>query len=275
MKMTYRTLAVVGLVLLLAVGLSGAVMTGYAAIGDDAPAQDDPTTTPGITDTPAPTATVTQTPLPAIAEGALTGTVIRASVLLVREAPYLGADVITRVRRGETYAVVGRDPEASWYRIQTAAGPGWVWGYYLFVDGNEFNANETNPFENFGDPSNTAAYVVQSTATLKLRARPNVASEQIGRVEWGDTLPVIGRARVGSWYQVVYKDTVGWVFSPYTDPVEGNLADVPYVEADPFPPPAVDFEGESNVQVIIVTPTITSSPSPVVIIVTATPTPTG
>jgi len=197
--------------------------------------------------------------------------VIRANALLARQAPYFGAAVVDRVRRGETYQVVGRDPEAEWFLLQLYNGQGWVWGYYLFVDGNAFNAPVVNPFSNFGDPADSADLVVQTTAALKLRAEPNVASEQIGRVPWGATLPVIGRARVGSWYQVVYQDTVGWVFSPYTDVVEGDLDSVPLAEIIPDVPPAA--APPYDIAVTVVTATMTPSLTPRVIIVTATPAP--
>ncbi|MBK8025560.1 MAG: hypothetical protein IPK19_30225 [Chloroflexi bacterium] len=44
-----------------------------------------------------------------IPPGALSGTVIRAQVLLVRSGPFLGAPVVDRVLRGQTYQVLGRD----------------------------------------------------------------------------------------------------------------------------------------------------------------------
>ncbi|MEO0565783.1 MAG: SH3 domain-containing protein, partial [Chloroflexota bacterium] len=210
-------------------------------------------------------------------------TVIRATVLFARSEPYLGADPVERVRRGETYQIVGRNPDATWFLIQLYGGQGWVWGYYIFVDGNAFDAPITNPFINEGDPANESALVVQSTAALKLRELPNVTAEQIGRVPWGEPLPVIGRTDLGQWYEVVYQDTVGWVYAPYTEIVEGSLNAVPIT--DPFlnggiviPAAAIpEFDiSADNVQVIVVTnppqlPTATSTP--IFIIVTATPSP--
>jgi len=63
--------------------------TGFATVtpfGTPAP-------TAGPTPTPLPP---TRTPLPAIPAGALSGTVVRATVLLVRGAPFLGAPVVGR-----------------------------------------------------------------------------------------------------------------------------------------------------------------------------------
>lgn len=245
--------------LLLALIVGGLLATTAPTAGTPVSAQDDdPTPIPTITPTPGPTFTPTATPPPFIPEGAVRGTIIRAEVLLARQQPYFSAPVVGRVLRGETYQIVGRDPDAQWFLLQLATGQGWVWGYYVFVDGNEFAAPVANPFSNFGAPANTTGLVVQATATLNLRAQPNATADRIGRVTWGDTLAVIGRSRVGSWYQVAYKGTVGWVFAPYTDVVEGSEDNVPFVDdavTAPQPP----------AEVIIITAT------PQVIIVTATP----
>lgn len=189
-----------------------------------------PALTPGIT-TPGvigPTSTATRippTPLPAIPAGALSGTVIRAQVLLVRGAPYSGAPVVGRVRRGQTYQVLGRDADARWFLIQLSQGQGWVWGYYLQVNGNEFNAPVTSPFVTQGNPAAATGVVVQSQSGLRLRAAPSTDSEQIGRIPWGEIMPVIGRT--GLWYQVVFRGTVGWIAAEYVKVVEGDINSVP------------------------------------------------
>jgi uncharacterized protein YraI len=177
---------------------------------------------------PTPTPLPTQTPLPPIPPGALSGTVIRAAVLNVRNAPSLGGQVIDRVLRGQTYAVIGRDQNARWFLLQLSNRQGWVWGHYLAVNGNEFNApvvsgNTVLGLAGFGD----TGVRVQTTATLRLREAPTVASQQIGRIDWGAFLPVVGRTADGNWYQVIWKDTPGWVSVPFVRQLEGNLANVP------------------------------------------------
>jgi uncharacterized protein YraI len=176
-----------------------------------------------------PTFTPTRTSLPPIPPGALTATVIRASVLNVRDAPSLGANRLGRILRGETYAVVGRDENARWFLLQLGGYQGWAWGYYLFINGNEFNAPIRSPFGTIGVPPGVVdtGVVAQSESTMRLRAEPNVASTQIGRITWGGFLPVVGRTADGYWYQVVWKGTVGWVYSPYLEIIQGDLNAVP------------------------------------------------
>ena len=181
--------------------------------------------TPGV---PAGTATrIPPTALPPIPPGALSGTVIRATVLLVREAPFIGAPVVGRVQRGQTYQVLGRDENALWFLIQLNNAQGWVWGFYLHVNGNEFNAPVNSPFVTQGNPAAMTGVVVQSEAGLRLRAAPTTESTQIGRIPWGEIMPLISRTQDG-WYQVVFRGTVGWVSSSFVKVVEGDLNVVPY-----------------------------------------------
>jgi len=191
--------------------------------------------TPGLTPgvgggggaaTVGPTPTFVPTSLPYIPPGALSGTVLRATTLLVRQAPYLGAPVVGRVKRGQTYQVVGRDKNAYWFLIQLSNTQGWVWGYYLRVNGNEFNAPITSPFVTEGNPAALTGVVVQSQAGIKLRAAPNTVSTQIGRIPWGEIMPVIGRTRDG-WYQVVFRGTVGWLASDFVKVVQGDVNSLP------------------------------------------------
>ena len=189
-----------------------------------------PGLTPGISITAGPAAPATKIPPtspPPIPAGALSGTVIRAQVLLARGAPYIGAPVVGRVRRGETYHVLGRDEDARWFLIQMSQGQGWVWGYYLRVNGNEYSAPGASPFTTQGNPAAATGVVVQSEAGLRLRAAPTTDSEQTGRIPWGEIMPVIGRTNYG-WYQVVFRGTVGWIDAQFVKVVEGDINTIPF-----------------------------------------------
>ena len=184
--------------------------------------------TAGPSPTPAPTLPPTLTPLPYIPPGSLTATVISAAILNIRNAPSLSGIKMGEIRRGETYAVIGRDADARWFLLQLSGYQGWAWGYYLFINGNEFTAPalSSNAVINMGGMADTG---VRATAmsTMRLRAEPSVASAQIGRIPWGTTIPVVGRTSGNYWYQVVWWSTVGWVYGPYMRIVEGSLVNVP------------------------------------------------
>ena len=78
---------------------------------------------------------------------------IRAAVLNARSGPFLGADRVDRLLRGQTYAVVGRDEHARWFLLQLSNKQAWAWGYYLAINGNEFSAPVVSPFTSQGIPS--------------------------------------------------------------------------------------------------------------------------
>ena len=187
------------------------------------------TTVPGVVFTATTTFTPTRTPLPFIPAGAITATVIRASVLNTRDAPSTGGRKLGQILRGETYAIIGRDADARWFLLQLGGYQAWAYGYYLFVNGNEFTPPITSPFGTLGVPAGVVdtGVVAQSQATLTLRDVPSVAGNQIGRVTWGGFLPVIGKTGDGYWYQVVWKGTIGWIYAPYTKLTQGDLNAVP------------------------------------------------
>lgn len=186
------------------------------------------TATEGPTPTAGPTNTPTVTALPPIPPGAITATVIRASVLNVRDAPSTGGNRLDRIFRGQTYAVVGRNANATWFLLQLSGKQAWAWGYYLFINGNEFTPPVVSGASTIGlAGAPDYGVVAQSQAVVKLRALPNVVSAQIGRVTWGSFVPVIGRTADGFWWKVVWKNTFGWVYSPYFKVFQGNVANVP------------------------------------------------
>jgi len=181
-----------------------------------------PTAVPTAVFTPTPYVT----PLPSVPEGAVSVTVIRATVLLVRDGPFLGANVIGRIRRGQTYQIIGRNDNNTWYLLQLSGFQGWAFSYYLNVNGNEFNAPEVSAFTTFNLPGDTGV-VGQTHAVMKLRALPDAESEQIGRVPWGQIVPVLGQTPDGLWWQVSYAGTTGWLFSEFLTVIEGDIVDVP------------------------------------------------
>lgn len=183
------------------------------------------------TGTAGPSPTPTATGLPAIPAGALTATVIRAGVLNVRDAPSVGGNRLGRILRGQTYQVVGRDPDARWFLLQLGGYQAWAYGYYLFINGNEFNAPVRSATTAFGIPAgfNDTGVIVQTHATMRLRAEPNVTSAQTGRITWGAFLPVSGRTAAGDWYQVLWKGTIGWVYTGFTDVVQGDYNNIPVI----------------------------------------------
>ena len=184
--------------------------------------------TPILTLTPTNTPLPTATFLPAIPPGALTATVINASVLNARLSPTTGAPRVARLLRGQTYQVLGRDPDARWFLLQLSGFQGWSYGFYLYIDGNEFNAPIVSGnalFDLAGQPDYGVR--AQTEAGMRMRAAPTTSAVQNGRIDWGAFVPVIGRTPSGVWWKIVWKGTVGWVYSPFLRVVEGDIRNVP------------------------------------------------
>jgi uncharacterized protein YraI len=185
--------------------------------------------TAGPSPTPGPTATPAPTGLPAIPGGSITATVIRATVLIIRSGPSAYSDRLGSVRRGQTYQVVGRDENARWFLLQLSGYQGWALGYYLYINTNEFNAPVVSSFALGGNPAALTGNVAVSYTTLKLRAQPNIYSDQIGRITWGGTMAITGKTRSGEWWRVVWKGTEGWAWSAFLRVAEGSIDNVPIV----------------------------------------------
>jgi uncharacterized protein YraI len=186
--------------------------------------------TPGPSPTPGPTATPAPTGLPPIPGGALTGTVIRAPVLNVRGGPSAYADRLGSVLRGQTYAIVGRDENARWFLLQLSGYQAWASGYYLFINGNEFNAPIISSYSLQGNPQQYSSVIATSVGTIRLRRTPSIYADIIGRITFGGAVAVTGRSPSGEWWRVVWKDTEGWVASSWFRIREGELSSVPVVQ---------------------------------------------
>lgn len=183
------------------------------------------------TGTPGPSPTPTATGLPPIPAGSLTATVIRASVLNIRDAPSLGGNRFDRIFRGQTYRVVGRNDDASWFLLDLGGRTGWAYGYYLFFNRNEFTAPISSATTLYGLPDgfSDTGVLAQARAGMRMRAAPDLMSEQTGRITWGSFLPVVARTAAGDWYQVLWKGTIGWVYTGFLKVVEGDINNVPVV----------------------------------------------
>ena len=74
-----------------------------------------------------------------------------------------------------------------------------------------------------------ATTVATTTVNLRLRGGPGTTYRILDVAPNGTTVTVIGRTADGSWIQVEYEDTVGWMAAWYTD-VSGDLNDLPVTD---------------------------------------------
>ena len=157
---------------------------------------------------------------------------INAYAMNVRDKPDPDFGVvITQVRRGEIYAVVGRTADNSWWQIALSGTTGWVSGRYVTVT-NAWTVPVTDsaylptpvptvPPYIYGQcpgflPSRLAVggwgRVTPGMAN-NLRAQPSAVSQWLGQIPAGAVFEVAGGpvcAENTAWWQVRYFGLIGW-----------------------------------------------------------------
>jgi uncharacterized protein YraI len=164
---------------------------------------------------------VVVTPLPSgVAQARVT-----AWVLNVRDAPWTG-NVITRVRRGEVYPVVGRTTDSSWWQLNVNGTIGWASGAWLTVTHGigvgvitPMPVPTVTPFPGQCPgflPSRLAPGVwgrVTPGLPNNLRAQPSLSAAWIGQIPGGGLFRVLGGpvcADNTAWFQVNFGGAIGW-----------------------------------------------------------------
>jgi hypothetical protein len=112
------------------------------------------------------------------------------------------------------------------------------------------------------DPNDPTCRALTNTA-LRLRGGPGTNYDQIGLLNAGSVVPIVGRIASNEWLQVRVNLTIGWISAVYTTQY-GNCLGIPVVPPPPTPTPRV-----TNT----LAPTTTSAVTPTTAPPTATPGP--
>lgn len=193
--------------------------------------------TPGVPGTPIPG----QSPVPT----GVTGTV-NVGALNVRNAPDTTAPVITQIRRGEIYPVVGRTGDNAWTQITVAGQTGWVSSQFLTLNGDINRVPITGGTPPGAQPTNPPPATNvrgQVLGNLRLRSGPTTRSARIGIMPWGTVVPVLGKDRGHSWYKVDYNGLIGWAYAPWIQLVQGTFDELPYLDGTLPVNPTTPTEG--------------------------------
>lgn len=190
-------------------------------------------TTPVPTVTPLPgTATATPTP---ISLANATG-IVNTGALNVRSGPGVQYNVIAAVYFGDVVTLLGRNGDATWLYIQTAAAVrGWVNARYItpsvavtslpVVDSSVSTpvpgVPTSTPVGATATPTPVGPTAVPNTATintgsLNMRSGPGVGYVRVTTVDSGQLVWLLGRNLDTTWVQVAKADNVqGWVNGRY------------------------------------------------------------
>lgn len=130
-----------------------------------------------------------------------------------RPDPFTGL-VLTRISRGQSYPVVGKNADASWLQLNVNGVVGWVNAIYVSAT----NLQNVPVTDNGTRPTGATATVI--TGNLNVRAVPNpYYGVIIARISLGQSFPVIGKNATGTWIQLNVNGLIGWVNASYMSAV--------------------------------------------------------
>jgi uncharacterized protein YraI len=175
---------------------------------------------------------VVPTPVPAVkvpnssTTTSATGTV-NAYRLNVRVAPTTDAGIIVKVERGETYPVVGRSADSSWWQIDVNGTVGWVYGDFLVTSSTGSVPVTSSSGTTNANTLPSTGYTLTATSTVNLRSEPGRSGAVLGLLPRGAQADVLARNSTGTWIKVDYNGKVAWVSQAYVSlPVDANTLPV-------------------------------------------------
>jgi len=176
--------------------------------------------------------TIGLTPTPGvIVPTGVTATVVNAYVLNVRNAPSVSGAVVTKIARNQVYSVLGKNADATWYKLDVNGQQGWSSAAYLLVS-NPFAIAviDGTPVTTVGTTVVSYDVIVRTPVRLNFRTGPatNFSSSEI--LPAGALLKVIGRNGDSSWLKVDYEGRQGWVALVFVQSVTPiNFMTIPVV----------------------------------------------
>lgn len=179
-------------------------------------------------------------------------TVTGAFRLNVRAAPDpVNGAVLTQIRRNETYPIVGRNADTSWWQINVNGVIGWVNARFVTALNAQnvpvTSSTITQPTATPTPVITGAAATVTGAFRLNVRNAPSAATGQVlTRISRNETYPIVGRTNDTSWWQINVSGIIGWVNARYVTAVNAQNVPVTFT-APPTPigplPPVVQCPG--------------------------------
>ena len=139
---------------------------------------------------------------------------VTSARLNVRDNPSATANVVLKISSGETYPVVGKNSDASWFQINVRGVTGWVSSRFVSIAGNP-NVPVTANAQTLAQPVDTG-FDVKALSTVNVRNIPSTRGSTIlAKMTRNSTARVIGRTADNKWWNVNYAGVTGWVSSTY------------------------------------------------------------
>ncbi len=155
---------------------------------------------------------------------------ITAFRLNVRSLPDANTGaVIAKVNEGESFPIVGRNADSTWWQIQLPDGQlGWVFGRYV----DAINTSRVPITSELGAMPSVplTGYTLTVTDVTNVRSGPSTRYSILGEIPRGGVAQIAGRNNRGTWFYVSYNGLVGWIAGTLAQLPPGvNVNDLPIV----------------------------------------------
>lgn len=139
---------------------------------------------------------------------------VTSARLNVRDNPSASAGILLKISSGETYPVLGKNSDASWFQVNVRGVTGWVSARFVSIAGNP-NVPVTGNAPSVAQPVDTG-FNVTALSTVNVRNLPSTRGSTIlAKMTRNSTARVVGRTSTNRWWQVNYQGVIGWVSSTY------------------------------------------------------------
>jgi uncharacterized protein YraI len=151
---------------------------------------------------------------------------VDAFILNVRNIPdATGGRVVVKINDDETYPIVGRNADSSWWQINVNGTTGWV--NARFVDVSNTGAVPITDTRVSPQPTYTG-YNVTAKVGVNIRSGPQPSEAILAVLPRNQTAQLVGRNVSNTWWQVSYNGALGWVNAPFVNLSPGtDLSRVP------------------------------------------------
>lgn len=159
--------------------------------------------------------------------------------LNIRLRPAIGATVIDTVDAGYVFDIVtARSGDDQWVRVDYLCEEGWInLTPTIVLEGDISTLPTADPrsvpaggFEAPRAGFTNAVGTISGRATngVRIRSGPSTGYPTIGNILFNQSFTMTGRNRCGSWVQVSFEGTLGWISATFVQQVgSGNLLDLP------------------------------------------------
>jgi len=203
-----------------------------------------PGTQPVASTTASATAAATQGTLVVIPTGPIVGRVV-AWRLRVRTGPGLTYPIIGLLQYGTDVTIIARNQRGTWYLIQLQTGTAWISAAWVRVTRSNYRLlpvtqTETGTAPLVPVPSPLIPQTGQgvgrvNTFLLRVRTGPGTNYPQIGVLQEGTEILLLGISEGGYWYKFKTLAGEAWVSAAYVKVVRINGNRLPTVDAPPLP----------------------------------------